>query len=303
MKWTTENIPNQNGRVAIVTGANSGIGFETAKALADAGAGVVLACRNLAKAEEAAARIRAEVPHAEQAIIRLDLADLATVRAFADTFRGRYERLDLLINNAGVMVPPYGKTADGFELQFGANHLGHFALTGLLLDLLSATPGARVVNVSSIAHRSGQIQFDDLQWEQGYRAQAAYGQSKLANLLFTLALNRRLQAAGADVVAAAAHPGWTYTNLQRGFVSTVSRIVGQSAAMGALPTLYAAVAPEISADDYIGPGGFMEVRGHPAPAGRSAAARDTAVAERLWTVSEQLTGVVYNLPAPAPAPA
>ena len=213
-------------------------------------------------------------------------------------FSTSYDRLDCLINNAGVMVPPYTQTEDGFELQFGANHLGHFALTGLLLEKLLTTPSARIVNVSSSAHRTGQIQFADLQWEQGYRASAAYGQSKLANLLFTLSLNSRLREAGVDTLAVAAHPGWTYTNLQRGIVRAASRVIGQSAAMGALPTLYAAVAPDVAGNDYVGPGGFMELRGYPKAAVRSAAARDAAVAERLWQVSEQLSGVVYSLPAP-----
>lgn len=296
--WTTSDIPDMSGKVVIVTGANSGIGYETAQALARKGASVVMACRNLEKANAAASEIALGDPDAVLDIIQLDLADLDSVRSFADTFKSRYAQLDLLINNAGVMVPPFTRTADGFELQFGANHLGHFALTGLLLERLLETPQARIINVSSGAHRmgSGTIDFDNLNAEKGYSASAAYAQSKLANLLFTLELNRRLEALGSDVIAASAHPGWTVTGLQRGFMHTISRIFGQQPEIGALPTLLAATDPGVQRDDYYGPDGFMEMRGYPIKVGSSAAARDSQLARRLWDVSEELTGIRYAWP-------
>ena len=296
--WTTSDIPDMSGKVVIVTGANSGIGYETARVLARKGASVVMACRNLEKANSAASEITLGDPDAVLDIIRLDLADLDSVRSFADKFKSRYAQLDLLINNAGVMVPPFTRTADGFELQFGANHLGHFALTGLLLERLLETPLARIINVSSGAHRmgGGTIDFDNLYAEKGYNAAGAYAQSKLANLLFTLELNRRLKAHGSDVIAASAHPGWTVTGLQRGFMHTISRIFGQQPEMGALPTLLAATGPDIQRDDYYGPDGFMEMRGYPIKVGSSAAANDPELARRLWDVSKELTGVRYAWP-------
>lgn len=296
--WTTRDIPDQSGKVAIVTGANSGIGYETARALARKGASVVMACRNLEKANAAASEITLGNQDAKLDIIQLDLADLDSVRSFADTFKSRYGQLDLLVNNAGVMVPPFTRTADGFELQFGANHLGHFALTGLLLELLLETPQSRIINVSSGAHRmgSGTIDFDNLNAEKGYSAAGAYAQSKLANLLFTLELNRRLEELGSDVIATSAHPGWTVTGLQRGFMHTISRILGQQPEMGALPTLLAATDPGVQRDDYYGPDGFMEMRGYPIKVGSSAAARDSELARRLWDVSEELTGIRYAWP-------
>ncbi len=299
--WTTKDIPDQTGKVAIVTGANSGIGFETAKALAYKGSTVVLACRNLEKANQAASEIRLGANHVDLDIIQLDLADLDSVRRFAETFKARYSRLDLLINNAGVMIPPFTKTSDGFELQFGANHLGHFALTGLLLDRLLETPEARVVNVSSTAHRmgSGTINFDNLNAEQGYSASGAYAQSKLANLLFTLQLNRYFQDIAADIIAVSAHPGWTVTGLQRGFMHTISRVIGQQPYMGALPTLQAAVDPDVQPNDYYGPVGLMGMRGYPARVNTSQAAKDTKLAERLWEISEELTDILYSWPVAA----
>lgn len=300
--WTIEDIPDQTGRVAIVTGANSGIGFETAKALAEKGATVVMACRNLDKAQSAVDQIQRHIPLAKLAIIELDLADLASVHDFAGQVGSGYARLDLLINNAGIMIPPYTQTKDGFEVQFGANHLGHFALTGLLLPLILATTDARIVNVSSSMHHRvrGTIDFDNLNAEKGYNARAAYAQSKLANLLFTLELNKRLQETGADVTATAAHPGWTATNLQRGLLHAVSRVVGQTPEMGALPTLRAAVDPQARPNDYFGPDGFMEMRGYPVKVEPSAAAKDLTVARKLWEVSEQMTAVSYQWqPAPA----
>lgn len=289
------------GKVAIVTGANSGIGYETAKALAGKGATVVLACRNLEKADIAAGEIRLGNKDANLDIIHLDLADLGSVRQFAETFISRHEKLDLLINNAGVMIPPYTRTIDGFELQFGANHLGHFALTGLLLERLMKTPNARIINVSSSAHRmgSGTINFENLNSEKGYNASGAYAQSKLANLLFTLELNQHFQEVGADTIAASAHPGWTVTGLQRGFMHTISRVIGQLPAMGALPTLLAATDPDVQPNEYFGPGGLMEMRGYPTRVDTNQAAKDPALAQRLWDTSEVLTGIQYAWPVTA----
>ena len=297
-KWTTENIPDLSGKMTIVTGANSGIGYETAKALAAKNAVVVMACRNLEKANMAAGKIRQDVNNANLEIIQLDLADLASVREFASNFKARYSTLDLLINNAGVMVPPFTQTKEGFELQFGANHLGHFALTGLLLDLLLGTPKARIVNVSSMVHRmgTGTIDFDNLNAEKGYNPSNAYAQSKLANLLFTLSLNQQLEEINSNVIATACHPGWTVTGLQRGFLHAVSRVVAQRPPMGALPTLQATTAPTAARNDYFGPGGFMDMRGYPKKAQTSEAAKDADLAKRLWDVSEELTGIHYEWP-------
>jgi NAD(P)-dependent dehydrogenase (short-subunit alcohol dehydrogenase family) len=294
-KWTLDNIPDQSGRVANVTGANTGIGFETAAALAAKNATVVMACRNRQKAEDAMDKIRERTPDAKLEFIELDLASLASVERFAAAYRAGHERLDLLINNAGVMVPPLGQTEDGFELQFGCNHLGHFALTGRLLDLLEATPGARVVTVSSMAHRRGKMDFDNLNAEKGYRKMPAYGQSKLANLLFTFELQRRLEAAGSSLVATAAHPGWTGTDLQRhsAVIKFLNNFFAQTPPMGALPTLRAAVDPEAAGGDYYGPKGFYEMRGYPTKVGTTPAAKNELDARRLWEVSEKLTGVSF----------
>ncbi len=299
MPATMNEIPDQHGRIAVITGANSGIGLEAARELARAGAHVIMACRDTGKGEAAAATIRETVPDAELDVAQLDLAALGSVRAFAERYP--HDRLDLLINNAGVMVPPYTTTVDGFELQFATNHLGHFALTGLLLDRLRATPGARVGTVSSTAHKIGHIDFDDLQSERAYRRWRAYGQSKLANLLFMFELDRRLRASDADVLSVAAHPGYSATNLQ--FAATPSRIerlgsvvlnrvVAQSAERGALPTLYAATA-DIPGGSFVGPDGFQEMRGAPTLVKPTRAARDPETARRLWEVSEELTGVHF----------
>jgi NAD(P)-dependent dehydrogenase (short-subunit alcohol dehydrogenase family) len=307
--WTTENIPDLTGKVAIVTGANSGIGYETAVAFAEKGATVIMACRNLEKSQAALDQLRAEVPGADVELMRLDLASLASVRQFVDEFQEKYERLDLLINNAGIMMVPYGTTEDGFERQFGTNHLGHFALTGLLLDTILATPGARVVNVSSTGHRFGRMDFDDLMYEDGngYSSNGAYGRSKLANLLFTYELQRRFEAVGAEAMATAAHPGGTNTNLQdeigeRWYVKPfvpLMRMVMQSADMGALPTIRAAVDPDAEGGNYYGPGGFMEQRGYPVLVQSSGASHNLADAQRLWQVSEELTGVSFSALDPA----
>jgi NAD(P)-dependent dehydrogenase (short-subunit alcohol dehydrogenase family) len=291
--WSTTDIPDQTGRTAVVTGANSGIGRAAASALAGAGARVVLAVRNTTKGEVAAAAMPGTTE-----VRRLDLASLASIHAFADAWEGD---VDLLINNAGIMIPPFSRTEDGFELQFGTNHLGHFALTNLLLEHVTG----RVVTVSSTAHRVGKIDFDDLGWEhRPYRPARAYGQSKLANLLFTSELQRRLTAAGSTVLANAAHPGYAATNLQfqsgRRIMDVLSRIgnrvIAQDEDGGALPTLYAATA-DVPGDSFAGPGGFMEQRGAPKPVGRTDAAKDTEVARRLWDVSEELTGVRFPLGA------
>jgi len=289
--FTTAEIPDLSGQTVIVTGANSGIGRAAARALAEAGARVVLAVRNLEKGHAAAATMPGRTEVRE-----LDLASLASVRAFAAAWEGE---IHLLINNAGVMTPPLTCTADGFELQFGTNHLGHFALTNLLLRNVNG----RVVTVSSNAHRSGRIDFGDLNWERkSYRRFRAYAQSKLANLLFTSELQRRLAAAGSGVLATAAHPGTARTSISASsesrsldlFMAVVTRLIGQDAGGGALPTLYAAVA-DIPGDSYVGPGGLMEQRGAPKLVGRFTAARDRDIARRLWDVSEQLTGVRFPL--------
>jgi NAD(P)-dependent dehydrogenase (short-subunit alcohol dehydrogenase family) len=309
--WTAAKMPDQSGRRAIVTGANSGLGLHTAAELAIAGAQVTLAVRDLGRGEEAAGRIRTRAPHADVDVARLDLADLSSVREFATAWPQEHGgTVDLLINNAGVMAIPRRLSADGYEMQFATNHLGHFALTGLLLDALS--PHARVVNVSSQAHRMGRMNFDDLMGERSYNAWRAYGQSKLANLLFTSELQRRLDRAGMDILAMAAHPGYANTNLQsaaptmagRAWVAqlmgVVNSVIAQSASMGALPTLYAATVANLPGDTYVGPGGLGEQRGHPKIVGRTSAAQDPTAAARLWDVSEDLTGVHY-LDAPSGA--
>ena len=295
--WSAEALGDQSGRIAIVTGSNSGIGFETARALGGKGATVVMACRNLEKANPKAEEIRAAHGGADIEVMQLDLSDLRSVEHFAEAFRAKHARLDLLINNAGIMVPPYGKTAQGFETQFGVNHLGHFALTGCLLDLITSTPKSRIVTVSSVAHLMGKIDFTDLNWENGYKAQAAYGQSKLANLLFTYELQRRLAAAGKGTLAVAAHPGWTETNLQvhAKAVKFMNRFFAQNASMGALPTLFAATEPNVRGAEYFGPSGFMEMNGPPKKVKSNKRSHDRNVAERLWNVSEELTGVHFQI--------
>ena len=296
-KWGAADIPDQHGRTAVITGANSGIGLEAARYLAARGARVVLACRDEAKAGAAAAAIAAQVPGAQAETVGLDLSSLESVRAAGAEIRSRYPRLDLLVNNAGVMMPPLGRTADGFELQFGTNHLGHFALTGLVLPSLLAVPGARVVTVSSNGHKVGRIHFDDLQWEHGYRRMGAYAQSKLANLLFTYELQRKLAAAAAPAIAVAAHPGTSDTALVRhlpAFAQAGSRLVpNQPAAMGSLPTLRAATDPAVAGGDYYGPAGFGEFAGPPRLVRSSSRSHDEAAQRRLWSVSEELTGVTF----------
>ncbi|OBF31597.1 short-chain dehydrogenase [Mycobacterium sp. ACS1612] len=297
-KWTTNDIPDQTGRVAVVTGANTGLGYETATALAAKGAHVVIAVRNLEKGKAAADLIARANPGASVAIQELDLSSLDSVRSAADQLRADHSSIDLLINNAGVMMPPKSTTKDGFELQFGTNHLGHFALTNLLLDRLISTPGSRVVTVSSVGHRFAGtgIDFDDLQSDREYSRTRAYGQSKLANLMFTYELQRRLQ--GTNTIAVAAHPGGSRTELVRNLpplVAAATRLlepVMQGADMGALPTLRAATDPGVIGGQYFGPDGFLEQRGYPKVVASSRVSHDTDAQRRLWTVSEELTSVV-----------
>ncbi len=301
-KWTTSDIPDQSGRVAIVTGANTGLGYHAAAALAQTGAHVVLAVRNLEKGNLALARIVAAHPDADVTLQELDLSSLASVRAAAAALRKSYPRIDLLINNAGVMWTPKQVTDDGFEMQFGTNHLGHFALSGLLLDNLLPVRGSRVVTVSSMGHRlRAAIHFDDLQWEHRYDRIAAYGQSKLANLLFTYELQRRLAARDQPTTTAlAAHPGGSNTELARNLpgifkpaVAVLGPLLFQGAAMGSLPTLRAATDPGVEGGQYYGPDGLGEQRGHPKVVSSSAQSHDEDLQHRLWTVSEELTGVTY----------
>jgi NAD(P)-dependent dehydrogenase (short-subunit alcohol dehydrogenase family) len=295
--WIDANIPAQDGKLFLVTGANSGLGYEASRALAYKGATVVMACRSPEKGEEAAAKIREESPQGEVRLMELDLSDLSCVRRFVDEFRAAYGRLDALVNNAGVMAVPYGQTADGFELQFGINHLGHFALTGLLLDLLKATPASRVVTVSSYGHWFGWINFRDLNGEKFYYTWLAYGQSKLANVLFAYELQRRLTQSGANTISLAAHPGYAATNLQRHspLWSFLNTIYAQSQEMGALPVLYAAAHPEIAGGEYLSPDGFLGQRGYPYKGFSSPLSHNKALARRLWQVSEELTGVKYDI--------
>ncbi|WP_432572709.1 SDR family NAD(P)-dependent oxidoreductase [Kineococcus sp. SYSU DK005] len=300
MNWTAEQVPDQHGRVAVVTGANTGLGFETARALAARGATVVLAVRDVDKGARAAQRVADDVG-GDVAVQRLDLTSLGSVRDAAAALRAAHPRIDLLVNNAGVMYTPKQTTRDGFELQFGTNHLGHFALTGLLLDLLLPVPGSRVVTVSSVGHRiRAAVHFEDLHWERSYSRAGAYGQSKLANLMFTYELQRRLAAHRASTVAVAAHPGVSNTELVRNSPAAlrvvsdrVAPLITQSAAMGALPTLRAATDPAVLGGQYYGPGGRGEVRGYPRVVTSSPQSYDLAVQQRLWAVSEDLTGVRF----------
>ncbi len=304
ISWGLDQVPDQSGRTVIITGANSGIGYEAALALAKRKANLVLACRNPSKAQAAANRIAAQAPTAELEVRTLDLADLGSVRAFVDEFSRQHDRLDLLINNAGVMAIPRTETQDGFEMQFGTNHLGHFALTGALLDTLLGTPDSRVVTVSSIAHQFGKMHFRDLNWTRSYNKWAAYGQSKLANLLFTHELDRRLKRAGASTIAVSCHPGWASTNLQakgpqmegsklmERVTHLANSVFAQDAAGGALPTLYAAIEP-LSGDEFIGPTSTLGWTGSPGLVQPRDKARSAHDAARLWEASEALTEVAF----------
>lgn len=298
-KWTDADMPDLVGRVAIVTGANRGIGYATARALAGKGATVILACRDREKGQAAVRQISRGYAGSKASVGQLDLADLASVRRFAGEFNRQHERLDILINNAGIMRTPFGRTADGFELQLATNHLGHFALTGLLLEHIIRTPKARVVTVTSWGHHFGEIDFDNLNAEKGYDAGAAYAQSKLANVLFTYELQRRFERAGIDAIAAVVHPGATKTDLPIHWpmVRILTPLIGQAPEMGALPTLYAATAPDVRGGDYYGPRNWGGLKGPPKKLRSSHGSYDMEVAAKLWAVSEELTGVRYQWPA------
>jgi NAD(P)-dependent dehydrogenase (short-subunit alcohol dehydrogenase family) len=303
MKWNFDHIPAQDGRVAVVTGANSGLGFQISRALAGRGARVLMAVRDTGRGEKAGSMIMNDFPSARLEVLRLDLGDLSSVSAFADDVLARFERLDLLVNNAGLMAIPYRKTVDGFEMQFGVNHLGHFALTARLWPLIVTSPGSRVISVSSIAHHIGRIRFQDLNWENGYRRWAAYGMSKLANLLFIKELAGRVN--GEKVLVAAAHPGYADTALQsRGALmegarlrawsfNMANKLVGQTAEMGALPVLYAATAPDVAQGSYFGPAGWFRMWGYPSADRPNSGKMDDLTARRLWEVSEEMTGIRF----------
>ncbi|MFX1254357.1 MAG: oxidoreductase [Promethearchaeota archaeon] len=310
-KWTKDDMPSLSNKTAIVTGANSGLGFEVTKGLAAKEAHVILACRNIEKGEAAAKSIYESYTNSSLKVMHLDLADLSSVRAFVKTFKNENHSLDILCNNAGIMFPPYIKTVDNFELQFGVNYLGHFALTGLLLDLLLQTEGARVVSMSSITHTFGKIDFENLNWEKpkSYRLVASYGRSKLANLMFAYELQRKLENKGAKVISVASHPGYAATPGQTTglkmnksisskmillFIKLLTITFAQSAEMGALPMLYAATCPDIKGGEYIGPTRVMNMRGYPKKVRSNKESYDLDVAKRLWEISEELTGVRYE---------
>ncbi|WP_336326973.1 oxidoreductase [Halovenus sp. HT40] len=305
--WTKSSMPDQSGQTVVLTGANSGLGYEATKAFAEKGAHVVMACRSVERGESARDSIREQFPAASLSVRELDLADLESVRSFAESFVEEYDSLDMLCNNAGVMAVPRQETEDGFEMQFGVNHLGHFALTGHLLDVLESTSGQpRVVTHSSGVHERGKIEFDDLHWEDSYDKWSAYAQSKLANVLFAYELDRRLRTADVDVLSTACHPGYAATNLQKrgpemagsrlrlAAMKVANAVLAQSAEAGALPMLYAATHEEITGGEYVGPGGFANMRGTPEIQNSSERSRDEETAERLWAVSEELTGVEYS---------
>ncbi len=297
-KWNSDNITDQKEKVIIVTGSTSGIGYETARVLAGKNATVILAVRDMKKAETAKNKIKADYANADIRIMALDLASLKSIQSFSDKFKDDFSRLDLLINNAGVMIPPYSKTENGFELQFGTNHLGHFALTGQLLDLLKSTSGSRIVNVSSSAHKFGNIDFTDLHWQKRkYKKWQAYGDSKIANLYFTYELQRKLAPNGANPIVTAAHPGWTATELQRhnGLIVLMNKFFAQTIDMGALPTLYAAIAPDVIGNAYYGPSGFQGLKGYPKKVESNSLSQKVDIAAQLWQESEKLTGVFYNI--------
>ena len=304
-KWTADQLPDMDGKVIVVTGANSGLGYESALALARKSARVLMACRNQDKGQLAADEIRKQVPDAKIELRSLDLADLASIRSFAEGVLSDFDRLDGLLNNAGVMALPYRKTADGFEMQFGTNHLGHFALTGRLFPRIEAAEAPRIVNVASQAHRLGKMRWDDLQWTSGYQKWLAYGQSKLSNLLFTFEADKRLRDRGSQVKSVACHPGYASTHLQmagaemegsglkRWGMAMANSLFAQSPDMGALPTLYAATHPDVESGDYIGPSSIGEWMGPPRKVGSNARSRDEASWRRLWEESQILTGVSF----------
>ena len=313
MGWTAKDIPDQSGRTAVVTGANSGLGLEVSSALADAGASVLMACRDMDRAGEGLGRIRAGSPGADVDALQLDLASLDSIEDFAAAARNRFpDGIDILINNAGVMMPPKRETEDGFELQFGTNHLGHFALTARLYPEIRPVAGSRVVTVSSAMARTGRLDFENLDGKKGYSRTGAYSLSKLANLSFALELQRRLAVAGSPVESMAAHPGYSSTNLQKSgprlgggvgstlaapFISLGNLLLAQDATAGAAPILYAATHPGLAGGSYVGPDGPGEMRGSPAVVRPVKSATDRTSAERLWAISEQMTGIRFSLPS------
>lgn len=301
--WTTENIPDLNGKVIIVTGGNSGLGFESVKVFAEKGAEVIMACRSLEKGGKAKTEILKNIPEGKVEVAELDLADLKSVHRFAEKFQKTYSRLDVLLNNAGIMTTPYFKTNDGFEGQMGTNHLGHFALTGLLLPVLGKTPKSRVVNVSSMAHKQGKMDFDNLLFEngKGYSPMKSYGRSKLANLLFTYELQRYFKSNNIDSISVAAHPGVSQTDLFRylddkwyfRLVRPAFEAISQEGKMGALPQVRASVDPQVKGGEYYGPKGFMELKGYPEKVQSNGRSHNLEDARKLWEVSEKLTGVKF----------
>lgn len=304
-KWTTADMPDLSGKLIIVTGGNSGLGYESVKAFAMKGAEVVLASRSVEKGEEARVEILKSAPTAEIAVMQLDLGDLESVKHFAESFRKMHKQLDVLLNNAGIMMSPYFQTKDGFEGQFGINHLGHFALTGYLMDMLLKTRNSRIVNVSSGAHKRGEMDFANLQFEngEGYSPTKAYGRSKLSNLLFTYELQRKLEAAGKDTMAIAAHPGVAMTNLARylegkfvyKLIYPLFKWMAQDQAQGALPQIRASVDPDAKGGEYYGPDGRNEMKGYPVVVPSSEASHNRQDAARLWEESEKLTGVAFGI--------
>ncbi len=306
MKWKASDIPDLTGKIALVTGANSGLGYYTCLELARKGAHVVLASRNKDRGNAALEKIKSEIPSADLQFMKLDLANIELVKHFADAFMDEYEKLDILINNAGVMAIPLRRTVQGFEMQFGTNHLGHFALTALMFNFIEKTPGARIVNVSSLMHKFGKINFDDMNWEKYYSKWSAYSQSKLANLLFTIELDRRIRLAGKQTKAMASHPGYASTNLQirggemegsRANVAVnkiMNKIIAQPAWKGALPSLYAATSDQVQSGKYYGPSGIGSVRGYPREEKINPKFTDQETAKRLWEESEKLTGIKFN---------
>lgn len=296
-RWDGQDIPDLTGRSVIITGANSGIGFEAAKVMAGRGAAVVMACRNTDRSAEAYEIVLKHSPERRVELMLLDLANLSSVREFAGEAREKYPRIDILVNNAGIMVPPYGRTRDGFELQIGTNHLGHFLLTGLLMDNIVATPGSRVVTVTSIAHFGGEIKFDDINSERGYRRMGAYRQSKLANLLFAYELDRRLKEKDKETISVAVHPGVSSTRLFKipKWLDRVKDAVLMSAAKGALPTLMGATEPSLTGGEYIGPNGFRQSMGYPAVLSSSSSSHDRRLALKLWELSEELTSFRFSI--------
>lgn len=307
MRWTESDIPLQTGKMVVITGANSGLGFYTSLALARRGARVIMACRNLEKGRKARQELIARFPDADLELMELDLSKLSSVKTFAENLLSGFGAPNILINNAGVMNLPYLKTSEGFEMQFGVNHLGHFALSALLWPELSQNSGARLVNVSSAAHRAGKIRFEDIHWEKGYNKWGAYAMSKLANLLFTLELSRRLRGPEPGITVASAHPGYADTSLvakgmlmegarrKADLVNLANRYLGQTAAMGALPTLYAACAAGVEQGAFYGPSGFMKMKGWPALEIPNPGRVNPFISSQLWELSEELTGIKFPL--------